>query len=137
MNNYWLDKKEKALYEENISVCESQMSELENLRIQNASLQERLDTIEAEYNAIMEEGYEEAYQIICDLRGKLKDQSQLELKLYNDYEARLAEMKEFMIYQVDQYLQYATDEYKAAGISSVDISRGMTAAEIVDAAIQG
>jgi hypothetical protein len=66
-------------------------------------LRQRLETQRAEFDAALEEGYEEAYQMLQAEKGK-NDNSSAEL--YEEYDKKLAEMKEYMIDKVDQFLQY-------------------------------
>jgi len=66
-------------------------------------LRQRLEVQRAEFDAALEEGYEEAYQMLQTEKGK-NDSSTAEL--YEEYDKKLAEMKEYMIDKVDQFLQY-------------------------------
>jgi hypothetical protein len=50
----------------------------------------------------MEEGYEEAYQMLLNERKKNES---LELEIYEEYDGKLAEMKNYIVEKVDQFLQ--------------------------------
>lgn len=67
-----------------------------------AELRNRLEVQGEEYEAALEEGYEEAYQMLKEERSKNKN---LEVSLYEEYDKKLAEMKEYIVDKVDQFLQ--------------------------------
>ena len=64
-------------------------------------LMARLDQQKAEFNEALEEGFEEAYQELEKERSKNDD---VESKVYEDFDNRLQEMRSFMIDKVDQFL---------------------------------
>jgi hypothetical protein len=70
-------------------------------------LRNRLDTQRNEFDAALEEGYEEAYQMLLAERGK-KDN--VETEMYEEYDKKLKEMKEYMIDKVDEFLQHKGKE---------------------------
>lgn len=70
-------------------------------------LRQRLETQRAEFDAALEEGYEEAYQMLQAEKGKVDSSTS---ELYEEYDKKLAEMKEYMIDKVDQFLQYKGKE---------------------------
>lgn len=70
-------------------------------------LHARLETQRNEYEKAMEEGYEEAYQMILAERGK---NEKLELEMYESYDKKLAEMKDYMVEKIDAFLQGKTVE---------------------------
>ena len=70
-------------------------------------LRQRLELQRAEFDAALEEGYEEAFQMLQAEKGKT-DSSTAEM--YEEYDKKLAEMKEYMIDKVDQFLQYKGKE---------------------------
>jgi len=72
-----------------------------------ADLRNRLEVQGEEYKAALEEGYEEAYQILKTERNK--NQS-LEVEMYEEYDKKLAEMKEYIVDKVDQFLQFKGQE---------------------------
>jgi len=67
-----------------------------------ADLRNRLDIQGEEYKQAMEEGYEEAYQMLKSERAK---NNSLEVELYEEYDKKLHEMKEYIVDKVDQFLQ--------------------------------
>lgn len=64
-------------------------------------LRSRLEVQGEEYKAALEEGYEEAYQMLKSERSKNQN---LEVEMYEEYDAKLAEMKEYIVDKVDQFL---------------------------------
>jgi len=67
-----------------------------------ADMRNRLDVQNKEFESALEEGYEEAYQMLLAERGKNEN---LETELYEEYDKKLAEMKEYMIDKLDEFLQ--------------------------------
>jgi hypothetical protein len=77
-------------------------------------LRGRLETQQKEFESSMEEGYEEAYQMLLAERGKNEN---LEVEMYEQFNTKLQEMKEYMVDKVDQFLQYkGTEIYEAARV---------------------
>ncbi len=70
-------------------------------------MRNRLDTMRAEFETQLEEGYEEAYQMLLSERGK---NEKLEASLYEEYDKKLGEMKEYMIDKIDEFLQFKGKE---------------------------
>lgn len=70
-------------------------------------LRNRLEVQGEEYKAALEEGYEEAYQMLVKERSK---NEQLEIDMYEEYDNKLVEMKEYIVDKVDQFLQYKGNE---------------------------
>jgi hypothetical protein len=70
-------------------------------------LRARLETQQKEFEASMEEGYEEAYQMLQAEKGKNEN---LEVEMYDTFDKKLQEMKEYMVDKVDQFLQYKGSE---------------------------
>ena len=68
-----------------------------------SELRNRLEVQGEEYEAALEEGYEEAYQMLKEERSK---NGSLEVSLYEEYDKKLAEMKEYIVDKVDQFLQF-------------------------------
>lgn len=66
-----------------------------------ASLMGRLDEQREEFEKALEEGFEEAYQALQE--EKTKNES-IEVELYEEFDNKLKEMKEFMVDKVDQFL---------------------------------
>ena len=72
-----------------------------------SELRNRLEVQSEEYEAALEEGYEEAYQMLKEERSK---NNNLEVSLYEEYDNKLAEMKEYIVDKVDQFLQFKGSE---------------------------
>jgi hypothetical protein len=66
-------------------------------------LKSRLDVQKEEFETALEEGYEEAYQMLLAER---KNKDSVETNLYEEYDSKLAEMKNYIVEKVDQFLQY-------------------------------
>ena len=67
-----------------------------------ADLQERLGNQKAEFENALEEGYEEAYQMLIAERN---NKNSVESDLYEEYDGKLKEMKEYIVDKVDEFLQ--------------------------------
>ena len=65
-------------------------------------LRNRLETQKTELEAAMEEGYEEAYQMLQTEKAK---NSTLETELYETFDKKLQDMKSFMVDKLDEFLQ--------------------------------
>lgn len=75
-------------------------------------LRNRLEIQGEEYKNALEEGYEEAYQMLKAERSKNES---LEVEMYEEYDKKLAEMKEYIVDKVDQFLQFkGQDIYEQA-----------------------
>jgi len=75
-------------------------------------LRTRLETQQKEFETSMEEGYEEAYQM---LQAEKKKNENIEVEMYETFDKKLQEMKEYMVDKVDQFLQYKGSEiYESA-----------------------
>lgn len=79
-------------------------------------LRNRLEMQRKEFETALEEGYEEAYQMLLDERSK-KDG--VESNLYEEYDKKLAEMKEHMIDKIDQFLQLKGKEIYEQAVRDV------------------
>lgn len=75
-------------------------------------LRSRLETQQKEFELSMEEGYEEAYQMLQAEKNKNEN---IEVEMYENFDQKLQEMKEYMIDKVDAFLQYKGKEiYESA-----------------------
>lgn len=75
-------------------------------------LRKRLDVQQREFESTMEEGYEEAYQMLQTEKAKNEN---LEVEMYEEFNNKLSEMKEYMVDKLDAFLQYKGEElYEAA-----------------------
>jgi hypothetical protein len=70
-------------------------------------LRNRLEMQREEYNKQLEEGYEEAYQLLIAEREK---NNTLEVDMYEEYDKKLQEMKDYIVDKVDQFLQFKGSE---------------------------
>ena len=75
-------------------------------------LRNRLEVQQTEFEASMEEGYEEAYQMLQSEKAKNEN---LEVEMYDQFNDKLSEMKEYMVDKVDSFLQFKGKElYESA-----------------------
>ena len=68
-----------------------------------AELRNRLEVQRDEFKAALDEGYEEAYQMLLAEREKTRG---IEVSMYEEYDKKLAEMKDYMVDKLDQFLQF-------------------------------
>jgi len=66
-------------------------------------LKTRLEVQKEEFETALEEGYEEAYQMLLAERNT---KATVETTLYEEYDSKLAEMKNYIVEKVDQFLQF-------------------------------
>ena len=72
-----------------------------------SELRNRIETQKVEFEKALEEGYEEAYAMI----QKEKSQNEnISSDLYEEYDKRLAEMKEYIVEKVDEFLKFKGGE---------------------------
>ena len=75
-------------------------------------LRSRLEVQGQEYKDALEEGYEEAYQMLLAERNS---KNSVESDLYEEYDKKLADMKEYIVDKVDEFLQIkGTEIYENA-----------------------
>ena len=72
-------------------------------------LRQRLEVQRVEFEKALEEGYEEAYQMLNDLKSK---NGTIEQDLYEEFENRLKQMKGYMVDKIDEYLEAKTAELR-------------------------
>ncbi len=68
-----------------------------------ADLRNRIDTQRDEFKSALDEGYEEAFQMLLAEREKNRT---LEVDMYEEYDKKLSEMKDYMVEKLDQFLQF-------------------------------
>ncbi len=110
-----LEKEYKTKLEEAYGELSSELKESEKVAEQGyqeafgiiQDLRNRLDTQNSEFDAALEEGYEEAYQMLLAERGKNEN---LETTLYEEYDKKLSEMKQYIVGKVDEFLQHKGKE---------------------------
>lgn len=71
------------------------------------SLMTRLDEQREEFETALEEGFEEAYKELQSEKGK---NDNIEVGLYEEFDKKLQEMKDFMVDKVDQFLGLQEEE---------------------------
>lgn len=87
-------------------------------------LRNRIEMQGEEYKTALEEGYEEAYQM---LKSEQQKNGTLEVEMYEEYDRKLAEMKEYIVDKVHQFLQHEGGKiYEQA---KIDILNDPTMAE--------
>lgn len=67
----------------------------------------RLERQQTEFDSSLEDGYEEAYQMLISEKGK---NDNFEVEIYEEYDKKLSEMKEYIVDKVDAFLQYKGGE---------------------------
>jgi len=70
-------------------------------------LRSRLDIQGQEYQSALEEGYEEAYQMLKSEREK---GGKIEVDMYEEYDNKLNQMKSYIVDKVDEFLQLKGSE---------------------------
>ena len=104
------EKLEEAYVELHGKLQENENTALEGYQQAYSVIQDlrnRLEVQRTEYDKAIDEGYEEAYQMLLKERGKNES---LELDVFDAAENKLAEMKEYMVDKLDQFLQYKGQE---------------------------
>jgi len=71
-------------------------------------LRDRLEVQREEFEQALEEGYEEAYQMLLQERGKNES---LEVELYEEYDRKVHEIREFYVEKLDQFLSQKGEEF--------------------------
>jgi hypothetical protein len=75
-------------------------------------LRTRMEKMRLEYQTALDQGFEEAFQLIQNEKSKNET---LAADLYEEYDRRLAEVKEYIVDKVDEFLQYkGTEIYEQA-----------------------
>jgi hypothetical protein len=72
-------------------------------------LRNRLETQRVEFEKALEEGYEEAYQMLQQEKAKNEN---VETDLYEEFENRLKQMKSYMVDKLDEYIEFKTAELR-------------------------
>jgi hypothetical protein len=71
-------------------------------------LRDRLEIQKEEFDKALEEGYEEAFQMLQEERAK---NDTLEVDLYEEYDRKFEDIKSYMVDKLDQFLQLQGDKY--------------------------
>jgi hypothetical protein len=72
-----------------------------------SSLMKRIDEQREQFETSLEEGFEEAYQ---ELQKEKSKNEKIEVELYEEFDNKLKEMKEFMVDKVDEFLNLQESE---------------------------
>lgn len=110
-----LEKEYNEKLEEAYAQLSNELSESEKVATQGYEeayaiindLRGRLEVQGEEYKAALDEGYEEAYQM---LKVEKEKNNKLEVEMYEEYDKKLSEMKEYIVDKVDQFLQFKGSE---------------------------
>lgn len=73
-----------------------------------SDLRDRLEIQREEFEQALDEGYEEAYEMLVAERSKNEN---LEVDLYDEYDKKLAEIKEYMVDKLDAFLATKGEEF--------------------------
>jgi hypothetical protein len=130
MKNFWLDR---ANQKSDIPDWRDRALGLAlmNAKAEIAMLKEQLVELEKTFNKNLDEGYEEAYQMILEERNRA---NKIEVEIRNEYEKKFKDMKNYIADQVDQYLKILEKDEETAAIV-VAILQKRTPAQIVEDAI--
>jgi hypothetical protein len=71
-------------------------------------LRDRLEVQREEFEHALGEGYEEAYQLLLQERAKNET---LEMDLYEQYDAKVREIREFYVVQLDNFLSQKGEDF--------------------------
>lgn len=120
-----LEKEFSAKLEEAYTELSSELKDAEETAIKGykeayaiiEDLRSRLETQQKEFELSMEEGYEEAYQMIQAEKGKNEN---IEVEMYDAFDKKLQEMKEYMVDKVDAFLQYKGKEIYESALAEVE-----------------
>ena len=112
-----LDAEYNTKLEEAYAELSQQMDEAEKTAEQGyqeaygiiQDLRNRLETQRVEFEKALEEGYEEAYQMLQTEKSKNGD---VEHDLYEEFENHLKQMKGYMVDKIDEYLEAKTVELR-------------------------
>lgn len=120
-----LEKEFSSKLEEAYTELSSELKEAEETAIKGykeayaiiEDLRARLETQQKEFELSMEEGYEEAYQMLQAEKSKNEN---IEVEMYETFDKKLQEMKEYMIDKVDAFLQYKGKEIYESALAEVE-----------------
>jgi hypothetical protein len=96
---------EEAYKQMSLELAEAEKVAEEGYREAYAIIQDqdaRQEAMKEEFERMLEEQYEEAYKMILEERGKNND---LETTMYEEYDSKLNDIKEYIVEKVDQFLQ--------------------------------
>jgi hypothetical protein len=97
-------------------------------------LRKRLEVQQKEFESSMEEGYEEAYQMLQAEKAKNEN---IEVEMYEQFNQKLSEMKEYMVDKVDAFLQFKGQElYESARREIVNDPRTAEQKVVLDRVVE-
>lgn len=97
-------------------------------------LRKRLEVQQKEFESSMEEGYEEAYQMLQAEKAKNEN---IEVEMYEQFNQKLSEMKEYMVDKVDAFLQFKGQElYESARREIVNDPRTAEQKVVLDKVVE-
>lgn len=73
-----------------------------------SDLRDRLEVQREEFEHALEEGYEEAYQLLVNERASKES---LEVDMYEEYDRKVKEIKEFFVEKLDAFLSQKGEEF--------------------------
>lgn len=111
-----LEKEYNTRLEEAYSIVAQEKAEAEKIAEQGyaeayqmiVDLRDRLEVQREEFEHALGEGYEEAYQMLLAERAK---NDSLEVDLYEQYDVKVREIREFFVEKLDQFLNQKGDEF--------------------------
>jgi hypothetical protein len=77
--------------------------EVEKLTDLVLKLQERIEIQKREYELALDEGFEDAYKYVEEVKA---ERDALEQQLFDEFEVKLKQQKDVIINKTDQYLKY-------------------------------
>lgn len=93
--------------------CTDDTSESPDVMVLIQALADKLETQRQEYELNLNEGYEEAYKMLMAERDRA---NRLETELYDEYEDKLHEIKNYMVDKIDVYLRLKIEELNDIGM---------------------
>jgi hypothetical protein len=110
------DSEYNAKLEEAYKIVAQEKSQVEKVAEQGyaeayqiiCELRDRLEVQREEFEHALEEGYEQAYQMLLAERSKNES---LEVDLYEEYDRKVREIKEFFVEKLDQFLSQKGEEF--------------------------
>lgn len=110
-----LEKEYSSKLEEAYEAMSSELKQSEQTALQGyqeasaiiSDLRKRIEMQNTEFDSAMDEGYEEAFQMIQAEKAKNEN---LEVEMYETFNGKLAEMKSYMVDKLDAFLQYKGQE---------------------------
>ncbi len=112
MNNHWLESKTEAIRQELKEEYKIKLEEMQN-----------------DFEIQLNEAVEEAYQALKEAKAT---NEKLEVGLYNEFDTKLRQMKDYIVDKVHKYLEKLCDQY---GYDIPKLMQENSAQQIVDASV--